>query len=141
MDGCPHHNIDKCNLHLSSRFVLVKSFSVIIPPLSTSPVVVCMYGRQHIRFILRLLDLCLNSFPLNAVPLSVLIVWGILFENLYCSRTVLAVRLVEASHMHAADYLLYWSIDFSMKNFRCLHVIGPMKANSISWFAFPTGGR
>ena len=70
-------------LHLSSRFVLIMSFSVSIP-CSTSPVSACTHGVPYINFVYCFTPLS-QFFSGKAVPLSVLIVCGISFSRINCS--------------------------------------------------------
>ena len=93
------------------------------------PVAVCIYGVPYISFIFSFLQVDLNSFPVKAVPLSVLITCGMPFSKIYCSKKVFAVFPFGSSHMHAAGHLLYRSMEIKIKNLRCLNLIGPMKSN------------
>ena len=98
-------------------------------PLSTKPVAVCIYGVPYIIFIFSFLQVDLNSFPVKAVALSVLITCGMPFSRIYCSKKVFAVLPFGASHIHAAGYLRYRSMEIKIKNIRCLNLNGPMKSN------------
>ena len=90
-------------------------------PLSTRPVAVCLYGVQYTSFIFSLSDL--NLVPVKAVPLSVLIVFGLLFSKIYCSKKVFADFPVGALQIHAAGHLLYRSMENNIKNLRCMNFI------------------
>ena len=83
-------------------------------PLSTEPDAVCINGVSFISFMFSVLHTDLNSFPVKAVPLSVLIVCGMTFSSIYCSRKVFAVFPVGASHIHGAGHLLCRSIEISI---------------------------
>ena len=96
-------------LYPSSKFVRRYSLNVLIP-LSTSPVGVCIYGVPYNRLMFRHLQSSLNSFPVRAVSLSVLMVCGRLFSVTYCSKKRFAVPPVGASQMPAAGHLVYRSV-------------------------------
>ena len=86
-------------------------------------------------------DICVytkisNSFPVKAVPLSVLNVCGIPIRFMYCSKKLLAVLPVGVLQMHAAGHVLYQCIDTKMKNRLCSNFNSPMKSNWISLFGF-----
>ena len=126
-------------MQLSAKFGLTKSLTVLISR-STEPVAVCIYGAPCINFMFRSLHIVPNSFQVNAVPVSTLIVWGIPFNRTYCFGNVVAVFLVRASRLRATGHLLERSIEISLKNRHCLNPIGPMKSNWISWFGFSADG-
>ena len=96
---------------------------------STRPVAKCLYGVSYINFVFGSLHIFLSSFPVNAVSVSDLIVWGIPFNKIYCFRNVVAVFPVGASQIHATGHLLLRSIEICMKNCRFLNPIGPIKPN------------
>ena len=58
-----------------------------------------------------------------------------------CSKICFAVFPVGFFQKQAAGHLLYRFIDASMKNRRCLNLIGPMKSNWISEFVLSSGGK
>ena len=127
-------------VHVSSRFVLIKSFGDFML-LSTNPVAVCIYDVPYISFMFSFLPTNPISFPVKDVHLSVLTVCGIPFSRIYCSRNVFAVFLVGTSHIHAAVHLLYRSMENCIKSLSCLNLIGPMKSKWRSWFDLSTGGE
>ena len=75
-------------LQLAFKFVLIRSFRV-FNTRSTSPVAVSIYGVRYNNFMCRFLHTCLKSFPVKIVLLSVLIVCGVPFSKIYCSRIFL----------------------------------------------------
>ena len=125
----------------SPDFMLVSkiSFSVLTPR-STSPVGVCMYGVPYINFIWWCLQNSLNDRLVKAVALSVLIVFGMPFSFIYCSKNFTAVWLSVDLQKLAAGHLLNRSIESKMYNLRFFSVIGPMKSNCISSFGLLSGG-
>ena len=67
--------------------------SFLIEPifLSTSPVLVCNFGVPKSESMLYLPQVCLNLFPVNAVPWSVTIFSGIPYVEIFSSRKAMAI--------------------------------------------------
>ena len=74
----------------------------------------CIYGVPYIKLMFEELQSSLNSFPLKAFPLSVLMVCGRPLGVTHCSKPFFAILPVGASQMHAAGHLLYRSMESDM---------------------------
>ena len=128
------------DIHLPNLLSLNLSAFLCFFQLSLSLYVYMAYHSLVLYFVF-FLQVDPNLFPVEAVPLSVLITCGIPFKSIYCSKKVFAVFLFGASHIHAAGHLLYRLMETKIKNLRCLNLIGPMKSNWISSFSLSVGGK